>query len=113
MIRRPPRSTLFPYTTLFRSRSFASNQPVDEDVVHVIDAPPVQSAPRDDRNMRPPYPEPYISYNGQDAGRHDDRGQDRYDREIGYINGQLSYERDDSIEKASRPGYKPQGHPIK
>src|SRR2546430_12682794 len=23
MIRRPPRSTLFPYTTLFRSRSFA------------------------------------------------------------------------------------------
>src|SRR3712207_7182588 len=33
MIRRPPRSTLFPYTTLFRSnttayRSFFSNQPV-------------------------------------------------------------------------------------
>src|SRR2546426_5707249 len=24
MIRRPPRSTLFPYTTLFRSRSFAT-----------------------------------------------------------------------------------------
>src|SRR3712207_7806295 len=24
MIRRPPRSTLFPYTTLFRSRSFSS-----------------------------------------------------------------------------------------
>src|SRR5438270_8979068 len=24
MIRRPPRSTLFPYTTLFRSRNFAS-----------------------------------------------------------------------------------------
>src|SRR5438034_4869743 len=24
MIRRPPRSTLFPYTTLFRSRSFVS-----------------------------------------------------------------------------------------
>src|SRR2546426_7012098 len=24
MIRRPPRSTLFPYTTLFRSRSFAA-----------------------------------------------------------------------------------------
>src|SRR2546426_11767002 len=24
MIRRPPRSTLFPYTTLFRSRDFAS-----------------------------------------------------------------------------------------
>src|SRR5689334_24562365 len=25
MIRRPPRSTLFPYTTLFRSRSFSCN----------------------------------------------------------------------------------------
>src|SRR2546429_5399398 len=25
MIRRPPRSTLFPYTTLFRSRPFASS----------------------------------------------------------------------------------------
>src|SRR5260370_17709215 len=27
MIRRPPRSTLFPYTTLFRSRQGASQQP--------------------------------------------------------------------------------------
>src|SRR5437899_5418949 len=27
MIRRPPRSTLFPYTTLFRSRSRASPKP--------------------------------------------------------------------------------------
>src|SRR3712207_8033510 len=27
MIRRPPRSTLFPYTTLFRSRHAAAHQP--------------------------------------------------------------------------------------
>src|SRR5258705_7869628 len=27
MIRRPPRSTLFPYTTLFRSREFLARQP--------------------------------------------------------------------------------------
>src|SRR2546422_11524803 len=27
MIRRPPRSTLFPYTTLFRSRIFGGTQP--------------------------------------------------------------------------------------
>src|SRR3712207_8380025 len=27
MIRRPPRSTLFPYTTLFRSQEFASTSP--------------------------------------------------------------------------------------
>src|SRR5436309_6048362 len=26
MVRRPPRSTLFPYTTLFRSRSYASGR---------------------------------------------------------------------------------------
>src|SRR3712207_6955107 len=30
MIRRPPRSTLFPYTTLFRS------EPLDDVVVHVL-----------------------------------------------------------------------------
>src|SRR3712207_6857795 len=28
MIRRPPRSTLFPYTTLFRSRAHMSDRPV-------------------------------------------------------------------------------------
>src|SRR2546422_5948071 len=28
MIRRPPRSTLFPYTTLFRSRSGAAEKPL-------------------------------------------------------------------------------------
>src|SRR5260370_23401110 len=33
MIRRPPRSTLFPYTTLFRSLSFATG-----DVVVTLDA---------------------------------------------------------------------------
>src|SRR2546427_9046465 len=33
MIRRPPRSTLFPYTTLFRSRQEA----LDEDVLHQDD----------------------------------------------------------------------------
>src|SRR3712207_7556130 len=31
MIRRPPRSTLFPYTTLFRSRAVAAPRPVDHD----------------------------------------------------------------------------------
>src|SRR5438067_5946017 len=30
MIRRPPRSTLFPYTTLFRSRDGAAARPGDE-----------------------------------------------------------------------------------
>src|SRR2546422_5821995 len=31
MIRRPPRSTLFPYTTLFRSR-----QPTDAELAHMV-----------------------------------------------------------------------------
>src|SRR5690349_22815127 len=30
MIRRPPRSTLFPYTTLFRSQSFETEEVADE-----------------------------------------------------------------------------------
>src|SRR5437016_8900018 len=35
MIRRPPRSTLFPYTTLFRSRDFAGADPrVLEQEIH-------------------------------------------------------------------------------
>src|SRR5688572_32007175 len=37
MIRRPPRSTLFPYTTLFRSRDRAARCPA-----HVPDRPPVR-----------------------------------------------------------------------
>src|SRR2546425_4116302 len=38
MIRRPPRSTLFPYTTLFRSRF----QLIGEDRLGVVEQPPDQ-----------------------------------------------------------------------
>src|SRR5260370_22833552 len=39
MIRRPPRSTLFPYTTLFRSRTRCSDQAREgEDVQIMLDA---------------------------------------------------------------------------
>src|SRR2546427_10574222 len=37
MIRRPPRSTLFPYTTLFRSVREAAERVLAEDVEHVRD----------------------------------------------------------------------------
>src|SRR5688572_32462733 len=37
MIRRPPRSTLFPYTTLFRS-----GDEIDEGVERVLEQPPLQ-----------------------------------------------------------------------
>src|SRR2546421_5642007 len=33
MIRRPPRSTLFPYTTLFRSEQFLKTEPRDQRVL--------------------------------------------------------------------------------
>src|SRR3712207_7732574 len=39
MIRRPPRSTLFPYTTLFRSLHLRGGEPVARDVDDVVDAP--------------------------------------------------------------------------
>src|SRR3712207_7136924 len=43
MIRRPPRSTLFPYTTLFRSEAAHSRQPRARD-----------GAPGDDARLAPP-----------------------------------------------------------
>src|SRR2546422_10734938 len=36
MIRRPPRSTLFPYTTLFRSGLEVEAQPADEEVIRRV-----------------------------------------------------------------------------
>src|SRR3712207_6965637 len=36
MIRRPPRSTLFPYTTLFRSRAFV-RLPAEHDAARLLD----------------------------------------------------------------------------
>src|SRR5688572_32105011 len=42
MIRRPPRSTLFPYTTLFRSRTSLIGQPVEDvfsSVQHLLQSP--------------------------------------------------------------------------
>src|SRR3712207_8366127 len=43
MIRRPPRSTLFPYTTLFRSR-LVHRPLVDRPLAEVADADPVLAA---------------------------------------------------------------------
>src|SRR2546425_2654735 len=42
MIRRPPRSTLFPYTTLFRSQLASQHSGLGEPLVEVLD----QLAPR-------------------------------------------------------------------
>src|SRR2546428_8537343 len=57
MIRRPPRSTLFPYTTLFRSRAYnlehhdAMVRPYDGVVAAVRDLEPAQrAAPRSEEH---------------------------------------------------------------
>src|SRR5256885_11187200 len=53
MIRRPPRSTLFPYTTLFRSAyAAAQHQHVDDAaVVHVAVVPVVHGRADDDHGL--------------------------------------------------------------
>src|SRR5256885_10601985 len=47
MIRRPPRSTLFPYTTLFRSRP--SGAP-DQEIARLCEQPGVSERPARDRS---------------------------------------------------------------
>src|SRR5260221_6446149 len=48
MIRRPPRSTLFPYTTLFRSLGHEARLQADVRIAHVA----FQLCPRDERRDR-------------------------------------------------------------
>src|SRR2546430_4824742 len=49
MIRRPPRSTLFPYTTLFRSASAAQRMPEGDRAAVGIDARGIEPGLPDDR----------------------------------------------------------------
>src|SRR5687768_17878546 len=74
MIRRPPRSTLFPYTTLFRSRLVAVRPPVAGGQVALLarhrrpagkarrGAPPDRSGRRDRKSTRLNSSHGYISY---------------------------------------------------
>src|SRR5256885_16938278 len=51
MIRRPPRSTLFPYTTLFRSRRLArenATRAIDFEQLRVLEARDEEAVARDD-----------------------------------------------------------------
>src|SRR3712207_8201054 len=61
MIRRPPRSTLFPYTALFRSRRFPHRPPADERVTDQI--PGGTEAGDEGRELRdrlPPGMKPFV-----------------------------------------------------
>src|SRR2546425_4018162 len=50
MIRRPPRSTLFPYTTLFRSRSSSAPEPRPRSRLDGAARPGITSAVRNHRS---------------------------------------------------------------
>src|SRR5438874_9781997 len=51
MIRRPPRSTLFPYTTLFRSPPVPRALPVDEGTPAPEERPSTPEQPSDTRQL--------------------------------------------------------------
>src|SRR5687768_18446961 len=100
MIRRPPRSTLFPYTTLFRSSgavgSLRGGGPRGEEDVHDERAERVRSLRWIRRVRRPapslpdlPGPRP-----GQPARRRDGRvllGEDRKSTRLNSSHGYISY----------------------
>src|SRR3712207_6905015 len=48
MIRRPPRSTLFPYTTLFRSHAVDRQAAIGEDRAHDVRGPVARSTGHDE-----------------------------------------------------------------
>src|SRR5436189_4094020 len=50
MIRRPPRSTLFPYTTLFRSEYGHAQMPQVTRVVHLLEEQPAASGLRSEEH---------------------------------------------------------------
>src|SRR5205809_4228109 len=60
MIRRPPRSTLFPYTTLFRSPASATSRRTARERPHRVR--PTHSSPPDRKSTRLNSSHGYISY---------------------------------------------------
>src|SRR3712207_8468932 len=59
MIRRPPRSTLFPYTTLFRSQGPDRHSDIGEPLPHGPGGPAVMTSPRADRFRGAAVPAPH------------------------------------------------------
>src|SRR3712207_8701025 len=82
MIRRPPRSTLFPYTTLFRSGLLLGNP--QEREMH-------EGAGREhDRDQeRPPHPE-QADREAREHARHDE-GEDRKSTRLNSSHANISY----------------------
>src|SRR2546422_7863376 len=84
MIRRPPRSTLFPYTTLFRSsRSVGGRGQADRN--HV-------SLPRSRSCSASRVSAPFIAFGAENGFRcHDDAGEDRKSTRLNSSHGYISY----------------------
>src|SRR5688572_31342391 len=79
MLRRPPRSTLFPYTTLFRSRAHGA------DAAHTVETR-VSMRPRNQREQaRPQYT---VYHAGRDAPA---QGGDRKSTRLNSSHSQISY----------------------
>src|SRR2546430_12610916 len=62
MIRRPPRSTLFPYTTLFRSDHLLEARPVREVIALAVTLVPPREPGRDRKSTRLNSSHSQISY---------------------------------------------------
>src|SRR3712207_7610616 len=87
MIRRPPRSTLFPYTTLFRSRALA---PRHREADRVQDLSPVDSLLRPARLRRADEPGARLLPRRRKDGR--DRGAaDRKSTRLNSSHANISY----------------------
>src|SRR3712207_7187997 len=92
MIRRPPRSTLFPYTTLFRSLEVvdlpaAEVRPVDRPVA------PALVARQDERALARPHQHPYTRHRGTSLSRNVGRltSPDRKSTRLNSSHANISY----------------------
>src|SRR2546429_4850441 len=87
MIRRPPRSTLFPYTTLFRSRRDLAAEHLRHEVHPVADAEHREAAIEDLRIDR--WSVPVV--HGRRPAREDHADQDRKSTRLNSSHGYISY----------------------
>src|SRR2546430_9791732 len=86
MIRRPPRSTLFPYTTLFRSSVGARAQQQQEQPKQEIPDAPSASRPPQPFPSTPPTVEPEAPASGRRV-----RNLDRKSTRLNSSHSQISY----------------------
>src|SRR3712207_7057291 len=93
MIRRPPRSTLFPYTTLFRSFGLLARQVLGDGVVAAAHGPPVAVGDHLDLAHAPAIPGGRRSAPARAEGpvRHRERWRDRKSTRLNSSHANISY----------------------